>query len=430
MVETFAGFRAAEVAGVPVLWQPDARFKTFRVTLHARRPLGATAAARSLLPALLLQGTARDPDRPALARRMESLYGAAVLPLSEKQGETHVLRFTLDSVAGHRVPGQPDLLGDGLALLADLLARPRLAQGGLEAGSFERERRQAADGARAVFNNKGRWAAQRALALACDGEPMAIPEHGDIDAIEALTPAQCEAARRDFLGRGSMFAVAYGDLREDTVQPRVANFLAELPPRETEPLPPPVEPAPRDRRAAVERAHLQQSKLVLVFRLPTDVDASTWAKRGLFCSMLGGGPHSRLFREVREKLSLAYYAHATLDRHKGLLTIHIGLDEGAAERVEEEVRRQVAQLAAGEFTDEEFATARLGILSALQAVDDSIGDRSEFTARQWVLGHDRTPSQHAELYASLERTTIADGAAGLWLDYSYLLAPQTSEGSS
>ncbi len=429
MQDGFAGFAVTEVSGVPVLWRRDRRYKTFRFLLQATRPLDDRAAARSLLPSLLLQGTQRDRDRPALARRMEGLYGAAVVPGTHKIGETHVLRYSLDSIAGAHAPGQPDLLAAGLEFLADFVERPLLAGADLPEAVFERERVQTIHAVRAIFNDKGQYAALRALQLACEGEPMAIPEHGDLASIEAVRQADVDAARLDFTGRGVMCALAYGALPDDPVR-SIEPFLSRLPAGAAEPVPDPAQPPPRPRRAHREVAAVQQGKLVLIYRLPPSDDAERWAARILFTSMLGGGPHSRLFREVREKQSLAYYASAGLERHKGLLQVHTGLDESAAERVEAEVQRQIDQLSRGEFTDEELHTARLGVLSTLQALEDSVGERLEFTARQWRLGHDRTPQQQAELYLGLDREAVAASMQGVWLDYSYLLAAGTAGGAS
>lgn len=423
MTDAFAGFRRDEVEGIPVLWKRDRRFKTFRFMLNARRPLDQRASARSILPALLLQGTEVDPDRPALARRMESLYGTAVMPSSGKMGETHLLRFSLDSIAGSHAPGSPDLLGEGLTMLGDILARPRLEGPEFPRPVFEREQTQAVHAARAVFNDKAAYAAQQSLALACQGEPMAIPSHGGIESIEAMGPGDPEQARQDFLGRGELWALGMGAMPEDGGRDQIARFLAELPARAPEPVGDPVQPEPRQRRATVERVDVQQSKLVLTFRLPLVDDSRTWMARVLFANMLGGGPHSRLFRGVREELSLAYYAHASVDRYKGLLTIHTGLDEAAAEKVESEVLREIDELRAGRFEAPELEIARAGLLSSLVAIEDNLGECMEFVSRQWLLGQDRTPAQQAELYAGIQPDEVAQSVAGIWLDHCYLLAP-------
>ena len=154
MTEAFAGFRAAEVRGIPLFYRRDRRFKTFRLTLTTRRPLDERAAARSLLSPLMLEGVTTDPERPTLHRRMESLYGATVAPGTGKLGESHLLTFALDCVAGDYLPGKPDQLGAGLAFLAEILAHPRLSGDGFPDDVFQREQRQAVDDVRALFDDK------------------------------------------------------------------------------------------------------------------------------------------------------------------------------------------------------------------------------------------------------------------------------------
>lgn len=429
MGQTFAGFHRTEVAGVPVLWLPDHRFKTFCFNLSVRRPLDDRAAARSVLPHLLMQGTAHYPDRPALARQMEALYGAMVAPGTAKEGEVHVLRFGLDCVSGEYLPDRPDQLRAGLEFLAEYLASPRLDGDGFPADVFARERRQALHDARAVFDDKSAWAAERSLALACADEPMAIPEHGGVAAIEALTRIDPERARADFLGRGEMLFVGMGALPgDDEFLAGVAEFLSHLPSRSPEAIAPSVQRVPTGRRAAVERAELQQSKMVMIFRLSIVDEPRTWMGRALFASMLGGGPHSRLFREVREKRSLAYYAQSALERHKGLLVVHVGLDESAAEEVEAETMRQVAALAKGEFRDEELETARAGILSTITALTDGIRSHMRYVEDQWNLGYDRTPQDLFEGYRSMTAEQVARSVEDMQLDFSYLLAPAGEAG--
>lgn len=424
MTEAFAGFRQTEVMGVPVLWLPDDRFKTFRIHLSARRPLDDSAAARSVLPSLLMQGTARYPDRPALARHMETLYGASVAPGIGKVGETHLLRFSVDCVAGRFLPGKPDQLADGLGLLSEFLVRPRLDGDGFPEVVFERERVQACHDARSIFDDRGAYASQQAISLACEGEPMAIPEHGGVEALEALDRRDPERAREDFLRHGELLVIGMGALPSgETFVDHVGQFLRDLPDRQVQKVPPAVDRVVEGRRSSVERVDLQQSKMVLIFRLPATEDPSVWMGRSLFASMLGGGPHSRLFREVREKRSLAYYAQAVLDRHKNLLVVHVGLDETAATEVEAETLRQIELLSAGDFTEEELRTAQVGLLSSIATLTDGIRSHMQFVEDQWNLGLDRTPAALAAQYQVATAEIVQGSIGGLQLDYSYLLAP-------
>ena len=106
----------------------------------------------------------------------------------------------------------------------------------------------------------------------------------------------------------------------------------------------------------------------------------------------------------------------------------MGLDEKSAAAVEAETLRQVTQLQSGSFTAEELETARAGLLSGLATIDDSIASRMGFVEEQWVLGLDRTPEGIAQAYAEITADEVAGSLEGLWLDYSYLLAPRNGAG--
>lgn len=48
--------------------------------------------------------------------------------------------------------------------------------------------------------------------------------------------------------------------------------------------------------------------------------------------VFGGGPYSRLFMNVREKLSLCYYCSARLIRGKGIIVIQSGIEKKTGKR--------------------------------------------------------------------------------------------------
>jgi predicted Zn-dependent peptidase len=416
--------------GVPLLWRRDDRFKTFRFEFHTRRPLDRRAAGRSLLPSLLLQGTAKDPSRPALSRRMESLYGAAVYPSTFTRGASHVLRTAIDAVSGEFLPGEPDQIGDCVNFLVEQLTAPRLESGAFPAETFERERREALDALRALVDDKGAWSRLRALEFACEGEPIGIPEHGSVEDLEALDAGSCEAARRDFLEHGLSHAVAVGALPDDgdALAERLAGFFASLPHSDTEPVASADPITPRPTRRLVEKAEgAQQAKLVMVFRLPPVADGedpdTAHAARRMADHLFGGGPQSRLFREVREKHSLAYYAQSGFDRHTGLLTVHVGCDPDKIEAVEHEVVQQLGAIADGAATEGDLVSSRAQLTSRLTRIDESLGSMAMFASEQWIHGDDRTPADLAAAYQDTAPEAVAAAAASAWLDAVYALRP-------
>ncbi|MGE3175430.1 MAG: M16 family metallopeptidase [Planctomycetota bacterium] len=425
MDSTFAGFALATAHGTPVLARPADRYKTFRLSLLWQRPLDAGQAARAILPQLLQHGTAAHPDRPALARAREMLYGLGLGFATGRCGESTVLRLSADAVAGDFLPDRPDQFAAVLGLLREHLLRPQLEDGAFPAAVFERERAQALAAAGAAWDDKAHWARLRAVIEACEGEPYGVPDHGGEAALEALDARAPAAMLDDFLRRGRRAVLLSGKLPADPIA-AIEPLLASLPQDAAAALPPIRLPAPRPARTREERAPMQQAKLVLVHRVPPPTTAAARCALQVAVSLWGGGPHSRLFREVRERLSLCYYASAGGDADKGLVLVQVACDAGAAPAVREQVAAQLRELAAGAFTDDELATAIAQVQSPLRSVDDSAAARLSFTAEQWLRGIDQTPEQRIAALAAVGRDAVAAAAASLWLDLDYALLPEAS----
>lgn len=421
--DSFAGFRLSRVADVPVLSRRDNSGKTFRATVLWQRPMGLLHAARALLPSLLQHGSAAYPDRPALARQKERLYGAGVGFSFSRHGERSVLRLSADAVSGACLPGAPDQFAHVAELMAEVSTRSRVLAGDVPAALFERERAQALADARSVTEDRARQARLAAVMLACAGEPYGVPEHGGEAAIAAMQPEDPRDALRDVLEQGVPVALLAGALPDDA-EAKLAAFFAALPKRREGALPLPVQPARREVRSLRESAPMQQAKVVLVLRTPVPRSSGQVCALQVAMSLWGGGPHSRLFTEVREKRSLCYYASAGGDSDKGLVLVQSGCDAASVAAVGEQSLAQLAEIAGGRFSDTELATAIAVCQGPLKSLDDSPAARLSWTADQWLRGFDETPDQRIAELGRVGRDEVAAAASALWLDVDYALLPE------
>ena len=74
----------------------------------------------------------------------------------------------------------------------------------------------------------------------------------------------------------------------------------------------------------------------------------------VYNGILGGGPHSKLFQNVRERESLAYYAFSKLEKTKGLLLISCGIDFNNYEKTLDIIQKQLEDIKDGKISDYEF----------------------------------------------------------------------------
>lgn len=79
-------------------------------------------------------------------------------------------------------------------------------------------------------------------------------------------------------------------------------------------------------RYVEEELPVSQGKLVIGFRLGECMEDPDIAALHVFNSVYGSGTSSKLFMNVRERLSLCYYASSIIDIHKGIMLVASGIE--------------------------------------------------------------------------------------------------------
>ena len=127
---------------------------------------------------------------------------------------------------------------------------------------------------------------------------------------------------------------------------------------------------PREVRHVEEVQPLSQSKLSMAYRIDcTPEDAMLFR---LMAAVLGGVPSSKLFQNVREKMSLCYYCSAGLSLNSRTLFVESGVETENLEKAEREIGKQLEALQNGDLTEEELLSAKLALRNSLHAVEDSL----------------------------------------------------------
>jgi predicted Zn-dependent peptidase len=129
-----------------------------------------------------------------------------------------------------------------------------------------------------------------------------------------------------------------------------------------------------------------------------------------------------LFLNVREKLSLCYYCYSRFERQKGLVFIESGVEEANAESAKEEILRQLGELKAGNFSQEDLGFAALSLENSYRELGDSLSGISGWYLGQAVAGKMRSPAQAAKEVISLTKEQVQKASQKIRLDTVYLLA--------
>ncbi|MBQ9346366.1 MAG: insulinase family protein, partial [Oscillibacter sp.] len=311
--------------GVFLTCLPADKFKTGVLSAQFVTPMGRdTASAYALIPSVLRRGTVSCPDMGALEEKLDRLYGARIDATVRKIGERQCVGFVASMVDDRFVPGGELLLEPVAELLGELICNPvtELASRFVPA-YFESEQANLLDAIRSQMNDKREWAARRLLEEMCAREPYGIPRLGDERHVEKLRPKSLFNRYRKLIASARLELVYCGSAEPSRVEDALRRAFAALPRETGIDLAPAVPHAPRKTiRKVTDAMDVTQGKLSMGFSCTSD----DFPALVLGNSIFGGSSNSKLFLNVREKLSLCYYASSVYHRQKRLLTVASGIE--------------------------------------------------------------------------------------------------------
>ena len=156
----------------------------------------------------------------------------------------------------------------------------------------------------------------------------------------------------------------------------------------------------------MEEQPLEQSKLVMGFRVDVHCRNEDYYALMLYSAILGGGSYSKLFKTVREKSGMAYYVHSSFEKLKGFLYVAAGIDTGNFETVTALVQECMDEIASGKISDEEFLNARRAIITGLKSIADSPGQTMEFDFHARAAGRELDIVRIIQIFDGLTREQV------------------------
>ena len=401
------------------------KFKTACMSVNLLTQLTReTASMNALIPAVLRRGTTRYPDMEKLSARLDELYGAAIEPVIRRVGEVHCLGFFASFPEPTFLPGGEALLGEMSGLMAQMLLSP-VTRGGLLLPQYvDSEKEKLLDLIRSRVNDKRSYAVQRCIEEMCCCEDFAVSRFGSVEEAEGIHYKKLTRHYRELLRTSPVELFYCGQAPLSEVADSFREALAGMPRGEidydigTEIRMNALEAEPR---FFEEQMDVTQGKLVLGFRLGECMEEPDRAAIHVFNALYGSGATSKLFLNVREKLSLCYYASSAVVLRKGLMLVSSGISFENFDRAKAEILAQLEAVKNGDITDEELLWAKRSVASDLRATLDSQGELEGYWLGQAVDGLEFGPAELAELVEDVTKEDVIKIADSVELDLVYFL---------
>lgn len=407
------------------------KFKTGCLSLNLLCPLSReTASKNALIPFVLRRGTATFPDMTAISCHLDSLYGARISPLVRKKGEIQAIGFYADFADDSFIPGSAKNLENVATLLGEMLLLPNTKGGLFRREYVESEKEKLLEKLRGRINDKGAYSTQRLMELMCSMENYSVHALGDETQAENITPSSLTKHYHELLSSCPVELFYCGSADFSRVKSALLQAFSglprggEAPDLGTDIRMNSLEAEPRIFR---EEMQISQGKLAIGFRLGDSMEEPDTAVLRVFNALYGGCVTSKLFMNVREKLSLCYYASSNLDLHKGIMAVSSGIEFDKYDAALSEIFAQLEAVKAGNFTAEELDSAKISLINYYRAISDSPTALEDFHLNRALIGPDCAPEEMAALVEDVTAAQVISAASCVECDAVYFLCGTKEE---
>lgn len=388
------------------------------------------AYKNTLIQSVLSRGTKNLKTTKEITERLQELYGSDIATNVDKRGEIQTVSFAADFVEEKFAPGK-NLIMETTKLLFDIIFNPVTENGAFCRSYFDREKENLNDYILSLKNEKRSYARMRLLQNMCGNEAYGIFESGSISDGEKLTNKELYDYYENYFLK-HMNVYIYICSKEEPKEileyikdhPSLKEFgeRSEITTGYVEKNDIPFE----DVKHIAEPAEVSQAQLQIGFRANANPGNDEYYATAVMDYILGGSSESKLFLNVREKNSLAYYAASTYLRLKGLLIIYCGIAPDKYDEALDICLLQLKSIRDGDFTDDDLSNAKANISRGVRSIDDTVFGKMNFSfncdIRNEIYNDDvKTIEEYASKFDKVTREDVIEAAKRVRLDTVYLL---------
>ncbi|OMD16968.1 peptidase M16 [Paenibacillus odorifer] len=415
-------FQHGNVAGMRIHVMPTKAFKTYAISLYAGVPLNEdTVTPTALAPFVLRRGTASYPETTQFRERLEELYGAGFGFDIYKRGDYQIVQFRMDTINDSFVQSQESLLEQSFAFLGEVLTRPLAEDGSFRPSYVATERETVRKKLESIVNDKIRYAAERCIEEMCRNEPYRLHPLGQRADLDRITPKSLYESYNSWLDGAILDLYVVGDTTTEEVEKLVKHHFGRIQSEVGLYSSKFVPVSVSEVRTVEEKLDVSQGKLNMGLRTSITYKDDTYASALMYNGILGGYPHSKLFVNVREKASLAYYASSRYDGHKGIGTIQSGIETQNYNKAVEIIEKQLEEMKAGNISDLELSQTKAMIRNQLSEIPDSAFEMISYDFNRQLSGKERTADQLLEEVEQIGAGEVKAAAETFQLDTIYFL---------
>jgi len=396
------------------------KFKSNLLSFYFLRPLTKEEATKNaLLPLVLKRGTDEYKTNLEIQKKLEENYGANLSLAINKRGEKHVLRFTVETVSGEYVSNK-EYIYDVFNLLKSIIFNPLLEEGYFKKSYVDQEKENLKRKIESRINDKRSYAIDRCIEEMCKNERYSIYSLGNIEDLPKIDEKVLYNHYKDLIKTSPIEIFYVGHYDDNMVE--YMKEMAKIErkniisiPREQ------IIRGAKTKNMVYEDLNVNQGKLVLGYRTGIPYEDKLYNGLLIGSAILGGGPNSKLFKNVREKESLAYYVSSTVFKYKSIMLIDGGIEFENFEKTIDIIKEQIEEIQRGNFTMNDIEISKESLKSSTMSIKDSIFLISEYFFSQILSNDNRSLEEVLEDIDRVTKEDVVEAMSRLTLDTIYFM---------
>jgi len=407
--------------GVTLRCFRDTRFKQGALSVQFVRKMDRQEAPKNaLIPAVLLRGCQSAPDLRAITLRLDDLYGAAVGPLVRRVGDYQTTGLYASFIADRYGMEGDEILAPMVTFIRQLLLEPVTENGIFREDYVAGEKKNLIAAIEAQKNDKRAYAMDRMIRKMCSRDSYGIPRLGEADQVADITAQALYEHYQRVLRESAVEMFYVGEAEPERVAELLRPVFEGMDRNVTqlEGQTPFQSAGGGDFREAMDVA---QGRICMGFSTPVTNRDDDFAAMQVCNTVLGAGMTSKLFMNIREKMSLCYDIGSHYYGGKGIMTVSAGIAFDKEQVVKAEILHQLDAVCSGDITENELTSAKQALCSALRGTHDSPGAIESYYAVAALSGLGMTPEVYLQKVESVTAQQVARVARLLKLDTTYFL---------
>lgn len=397
------------------------KFKTNLFAIFLSLPLTRdTVTKNALLAAILRRGTANMQTQEEISKNLEEMYGASFDCGIEKTGDSHTIKFYLESINDEFLPEKEDLLKKSLDILLDIAFNPLIENGKFKEEYVEQEKENLKQIIEGKIDNKGAYALEKCIEEMYKNKAYGLYKYGYIEDLNKITAEDLYNYYKQVINECKIDIFASGILPQNTETLVKENKNIIKLQERTQQIKDEEKQIPEKENVVEESMDVTQGKLVIGLDVTLNIENLSYITM-CYNTILGGGANSKMFQNVREKASLAYTVGSNYLKRKQNIMIRAGIEIENYEKALEIIKEQLKDMENGNFTNEDIENAKNLIISTIENIPEEQDTEISYYLGQELAGTNISVEEYKQKIQNVTKEQIVEVANAVKVNTIYFL---------